>query len=350
MPAIPANIEGIGDSSAKPRPNPEFDPTQSSALTSEDFYVFSRIDGTASVKDLILMIGLGVDRSIEILRKLRAAGAFLLDGERPDDVRLLSLVPEDQAPGAEAKGAKEGDFSMEELMALAETVALRDDEKIVVVHTMRAVRTGDLYAILGVDAGADKRSIKRAYFEFSKRFHPDRYYGKDTGSFGPWLSEIFAVATKAWNTLSDERRRASYDSERGGGSGARTQTKEEHAAELYARASQEEGQGRFAEALALFRGAISSDENPRYVRRAAACAIKAGALEEAEELARRAVALRTEDPSYWRVLADVLRALGRLADAVEVLELAAGMRTENDVLATEIARDLDAVRRQLAQG
>ena len=36
-----------------------------------------------------------------------------------------------------------------------------------------------------IDAGADKKAIKAAYFELVNDFHPDRYFGKNLGSFKP---------------------------------------------------------------------------------------------------------------------------------------------------------------------
>jgi curved DNA-binding protein CbpA len=67
------------------------------------------------------------------------------------------------------------------------------------------------YELLGVSADADGRSIRRAYLEKSKRFHPDAWYRKETGSFGPLLSKWFQRLSTAYQVLSDEETRAGYD-------------------------------------------------------------------------------------------------------------------------------------------
>jgi tetratricopeptide (TPR) repeat protein len=342
---IPTTIEGLGNAGQKPRPNPKFDPTKGTGLTSQDFYVFSRIDGATSIRDLVLMTGLGAEQTIAILKKLRGQGAFLLDGETAEDVAKL-VAP---APAPEPADDEELELTGEELAAMAEDVAIKEADRILVIRTMRAVRAGDHYRVLGVARDANKKTLKRAYFKLSKKFHPDRYYNKETGSFGPWLSQLFEAATQAWDVLGDDRKRSVYDGG-GTGGGTRAQTKEEHALELFERATTEEGQGHYANALKLFAGAARAHARPRYMRRAATCAIKADKLEEAERWAREALELRREDPSYWRVLADVLRAADRLDDALEVLVQAAEIRTENDSLASEILNDLEAVKVSLGYG
>lgn len=67
------------------------------------------------------------------------------------------------------------------------------------------------YELLGVGADADVRAIRRAYLEKSKRLHPDAWFGKDLGEYGPLLSKWFQKLANAYQTLSDEESRASYD-------------------------------------------------------------------------------------------------------------------------------------------
>ena len=69
------------------------------------------------------------------------------------------------------------------------------------------------YQLLGVGADADGRSIRRAYLEKSKRFHPDAWYRKETGKFGPLLSKWFQKLSAAYEVLSDEELRSGYDRE-----------------------------------------------------------------------------------------------------------------------------------------
>ncbi|MCA1829879.1 MAG: DnaJ domain-containing protein [Myxococcales bacterium] len=69
------------------------------------------------------------------------------------------------------------------------------------------------YELLGVPADADGAGIRRAYLEKSKRFHPDAWYRKDLGHFGPLLSKWFQRLAAAYQLLSDEETRIAYDRE-----------------------------------------------------------------------------------------------------------------------------------------
>lgn len=60
----------------------------------------------------------------------------------------------------------------------------------------------DFYEILGVSKEATLKEIKKAYRELSKTHHPDK--GGD--------EEVFKVISKAYAVLSDEDKRALYDS------------------------------------------------------------------------------------------------------------------------------------------
>jgi hypothetical protein len=59
----------------------------------------------------------------------------------------------------------------------------------------------DHYALLGVPPDAEKDAIKTAYFRLVSVLHPDRYYGKDLGSFRAKLGRVFARLTEAHDLL-----------------------------------------------------------------------------------------------------------------------------------------------------
>jgi curved DNA-binding protein CbpA len=67
------------------------------------------------------------------------------------------------------------------------------------------------YELLGVPADADGAAIRRAYFERSKKLHPDAWYGKELGEFQPLLSKWFQRVAAAYQALSDEESRTAYD-------------------------------------------------------------------------------------------------------------------------------------------
>jgi curved DNA-binding protein CbpA len=67
------------------------------------------------------------------------------------------------------------------------------------------------YELLSVGADAEGGAIRRAYLEKSKRFHPDAWYRRDVGHFGPLLSKWFQRLSAAYQVLSDEESRAAYE-------------------------------------------------------------------------------------------------------------------------------------------
>lgn len=67
------------------------------------------------------------------------------------------------------------------------------------------------HAVLGVPRDADVKAIKKAYFAKSKRFHPDRYFRRNTGPFAALLELCFKRLLEAYELLSDPATRAEVE-------------------------------------------------------------------------------------------------------------------------------------------
>jgi tetratricopeptide (TPR) repeat protein len=233
-----------------------------------------------------------------------------------------------------------------ELAALREDVALGDRSRRRILAMARLADGRDPWALLGVPAGADARHLKRAYFKLSKEVHPDRYFGQQLGSFTGRLPFVFEALSRAYARLTSP--------ERPGGApqvdnAEQPQTPQEYAADLFDRACQLEVGGDHPDAMKLFAAAVRVDPQPRYLRRAASCALAAGQPRSAVEYAKKAHSLAPNDPSSARLLAAAFRFAGKLFDAEEVLIMAMALKSENDILTSELRHDLAEVRRLLAQ-
>jgi tetratricopeptide (TPR) repeat protein len=403
--SVPAEIPGLGSSAQKVRPNPAFD-AMSAGIGPEDYFVWSRIDGALSLREVLLMTGLPIERAIEAVRKLRELGAILLPGETSVTVPRPGSSPRNASPYGRApssSGAPSGpasssgsgaastsgrlptaggagqtsppstgrltgrvrteasdlaaaqppelelhldDPTPEERRMLDEAGDLSDADRRRVLAMLRLIAAGDPYALLGLPPGADKRQVKRAYFTLSKDFHPDRYYGRRLGAFGPRLERIFETLSRAYTELTEPK--GARESARPARQTGEAQSPTEYAAELFERACQTEVHGDPLEAMKQFAAAIRLDPQVRYLRRAARCALTAGQPRSAEEYANKAANLEPSDPSIARLLAAAFRAQNKLDAAEEVLIMALAVPAENDLIVVELRKDLAEIRRALS--
>jgi len=368
---VPAEITGIGSTAQKLRQSPGFDPLKA-ALGPDEYFVFTRMDGLTSVRDVIVATGLPTERAVSAVVKLRGLGGLLLPNEAsPPPIKVAApprpapvvspaaMRPSPARPvgpnAAAPASASLYDLTLpnptaDELAALAEVNDLSDKERRLILAMGRVAR--DPLALLGVGANADARTLKIAYFKISKDVHPDRYYGKQLGTFKERLAATFEASTRAYTRLtSSDKGRAS-----GAIPAARSeeqqapQTPIEYAAELFDKACDLEVKGDALAAMQLFAAAVRVDPQVRYLRRAASCALAAEQPKTALEYAKKVSALAPNDPSAARILASAFRAGGKLADAEEVLVMAMAIKSENDTLAAELRNDLADVRRLIAQG
>lgn len=357
---IPNNIPQFGDVGLKPIQNPSFVP--GGDFGTDDYFVWSRCDGMASLHDIILMVGFSTERSIAILSKLREIGAVLLPGETQPPAQAAPSAPARPAPKPPASPQPQrssiptpaptlANPTEEEDSALNLDISIAVEDRVRILQYRRRIGRATLFELLEIEAEeADKRSIKRAYYRLSKEFHPDRRYGKEIGPFADWLAEVFKAVTHAFNILGDNKKRAQYEADlRGDVRSEKPQSKEEHSHALFLNACDAELHGDSAQALKFFAASIRMHEQPRVLRRAAMCAVQAHELSVAEEYAKKAAHLCAKDASYWRTLADVYRAGRRLTEAHQVLEQALALDTENDVLFTELKSDLASVEASIEE-
>lgn len=68
------------------------------------------------------------------------------------------------------------------------------------------------YAALGVELDARPAEIKRAYFRAAKKYHPDSLARLDLGDMRDQAAQVFGRIAEAFETLSNDAKRAAYDS------------------------------------------------------------------------------------------------------------------------------------------
>ncbi len=66
------------------------------------------------------------------------------------------------------------------------------------------------YEFLGVVSGASTEDVRTAFHALSRKFHPDRFFGKNLGSFKGRLDKVFKRLVEANQTLTDPEKLKAY--------------------------------------------------------------------------------------------------------------------------------------------
>ena len=180
-------------------------------LSTIEGFVLSRVDGAASVEDISMMAGIDRQKLLAILERLRQLGAVELrwmgEGGKVAPAAPAKPVREREADAHFAAG--EEHYASSALDDKNVNIAREAQRRI--LNAFHAMENRDLYALLGVERDADKKQIRDAYFELSKLFHPDAYFGKELGGFKVKMEAVFKRLTEAYEVLGKAKKRAEYD-------------------------------------------------------------------------------------------------------------------------------------------
>jgi len=94
-------------------------------------------------------------------------------------------------------------------------IELSTEERKAIQRLNDLAASGNYYALLGVSRLADTNHVRRAYYDLSRQWHPDRFYRKSIGFYKEMLDSVFVSITKAYSVLTDAARREEYDRENG---------------------------------------------------------------------------------------------------------------------------------------
>jgi len=153
-------------------------------LLPAEVFLLSRFDCPMPLRDLVAISGLGEAETLRHVYSLALAG--LLQRENWKNTQ----APRKAQPPSEPPSA---------------------DEPVDVETFLERVRTAPtFYDVLGVSGPVSAPSLKDIYYELARRYHPDRFR-KSEPALLRRIESAFARVTQAYDTLRDDRERATYD-------------------------------------------------------------------------------------------------------------------------------------------
>lgn len=169
-------------------------------ISPAEAFVFSRVDGASDGPQLALATGLSEAEVKAALERLYQLGVIEFSGGPPSSasVDTLKLGRTEQAPAYDPA-------------ELHEDVELEPDRRRAVLELYYRIERISHYELLGLPRSADRKAIKRAYYELAPLYHPDSYFRRRLGSFKSKIEAIFTRLTLAHDVLTHRDRRAEYD-------------------------------------------------------------------------------------------------------------------------------------------
>lgn len=182
-------------------------------LDPTDGFVLTRIDGQTSVHAISQMTGLPEFSVASSVEKLQGLGAVdLIDpAAPPPNVPIAPVAPAPVEAQKKANSSTSGRSQRYPESELDEEVEIDRDHRRQVLDLFYDLDDLDHYTLLGLTREADKKTIKRAYYDLASRLHPDRFFRKQLGSFKSKMEVVFAKITTAHDVLTSKEGRVEYD-------------------------------------------------------------------------------------------------------------------------------------------
>jgi len=137
-------------------------------------------------------------------------------------------------------------------------------EEIYDLHEKISKKRLNYYQLLGTNNAAPVEEVKKSYFDFSRKYHPDRINAAPDSTVMMRANEVFAEINKAYEILSDQSKKSEYDA-RGYRDASELEAaptdKGKNARELYLKANRFFKGKRYFEAVSLMEQAVVIDSS-----------------------------------------------------------------------------------------
>jgi curved DNA-binding protein CbpA len=184
-------------------------------LTPAEGNVFMRVQGLVTEAQIAAAAGLQlatVQRAVDRLIELRAIEWFdAARAQRDEDTAAagrLAFGGLGNLAGARVGPPTPGLYDPREL---EEPVDLEPEKRRLICEAFYRLDALDYYELLGCHRLVDRKQVKSAYYAVAPDFHPDKFYGKNLGSYKAKIEAIFARVTLAHDVLSSKQKRGEYD-------------------------------------------------------------------------------------------------------------------------------------------
>jgi curved DNA-binding protein CbpA len=171
---------------------PRAEPLINENLMPAEVFLLSRLDRPMPLNELVAISGIGETDTLRHVYSLGLAG--LLQREH-----WKSVFRDQQPRPAEKPAPPPSEPESEEEPVDVETFLER----------LRTAQT--FYDVLGVSGEVSAQSLKDLYYQLARSYHPDRFR-KSEPALQKKIESAFARITQAYDTLRDDRLRATYDS------------------------------------------------------------------------------------------------------------------------------------------
>jgi len=251
------------------------------------------IKGKKTVRALVSECGLDEFEARRTLVALLSTKMVeVLDAaEDAPDVTVETVVKEEAAKTEDAKV----DYGV----VAAKIQKLYDEHKIL-----------GYYGILGVKESDNNTTIKRAFYNKAKEFHPDKHFHLPD-DMKDKLNTVFTYITTAYTTLTDGELRQEYDKAPKYDPSRASASNEQLAEQKFREGIYELDKGNYAEAAQLFGAAAYLNESvSKYHYYSGVALSKDGKLKDAERALSRAIRQEPSKAAYLAEAGHVYIALG----------------------------------------
>ncbi len=165
-------------------------------LSPEEMMVFVLVGKSTEIGEILDRCGLGEEAAKQALLSLKSK-SIIQRGKPPPP--KPAAPPPAPAPTAAAPRAP-----------AADAVDLEPERQKEIADLDKTLEKANHFEALGLLPTSTPEEAKKAFYEASKRYHPDRFFGKNLGPFKARVDRIFKRLSEAHQVLSDPERRAAY--------------------------------------------------------------------------------------------------------------------------------------------